>query len=313
MLAATLSLACCNREHNERTVALITPLTTSELWKSVHAGVVEATREKGLNWYWNAPTHENDPERQLELVDRQVSLGVAGVVLIPAHSSVLISAVTQAEKMKVPLVIAGESLTIPLNAETGSVGTDEQKSGMLAAGLADEILHGQGAVAIVGLNRASNQVLVRATSFERALHASGLSHIRIKLDDTVGPGGKSQPDLLHMLHDNTSPRLVFAASPSATRAAYATMQEAGLLGQVALIGSDQDPELFPALKNGEIQGLIAENAYQIGFKSAAMLIAASEAKTPLSHILLAPLLLTRSNIDSPETKTFLHPYSGFDR
>ena len=313
MLAALVLLNSCSRGNASRTVALITPLTTFELWKSMHAGVVRATAEHGFRWYWNAPTHESDPERQLELLDHQLDLGVAGVVLIPVHSSVLIRALSKSRETQIPLVIAGESLAVPLDDRTGSVATDQQKAGALAAALTQRVLHGRGKVAMVGLNRASTQVMERTASYQDALHASGTIRITLKLDDMVGPGGASHTDLLRALQHDAGVRLIFAASPAATRAAYATLQESGLSGRVALIGCDQDPELYGAVRSGEIVGLIAENMYQIGYQSAQMLIAVREGKGTLRHVTLEPLLLDRHNLDDPATNRFLHPYTGFDR
>ena len=279
----------------------------------MHAGVVRATDEHGFRWYWNAPTHESDPERQLELLDHQLDLGVAGVVLIPVHSSVLIRALSQSREKRIPLVIAGESLAVPLDDRTGSVTTDQRKTGALAAALTEQVLHGRGKVAIVGLNRSSTQVMDRTASYQDALHGSGSIRVTLKLDDMVGPGGASHTDLLRALQHNAGVRLIFAASLAATRAAYATLQESGLTRRVALIGCDQDPDLYGAVRSGEVVGLIAENMYQIGYQSAEMLIAVREGRGILRHVTLDPLLLDRHTIDDPATTRFLHPYTGFDR
>ena len=312
-MAALLPLCACSPGKTSKTIALITPLTNSELWKSVHAGVVQAAGEHGFRWYWNAPTHENDPERQLELLDHQFELGVAGVVLVPAHSSVMIRALSRSRETTVPLVIAGESLAVPLDDQTGSVTTDQRKVGSLAAALTNQILHGQGEAAVVGLSRSSTQGVERATSFQTTLHAAGAVRIALKLDEWVGPEGASQAELLHALRNDASLRVIFAVSLAATRATYATLQESGLSGQIALIGCDQDPELYDAVRSGAILGLFAENVYQIGYQSAAMLIAVREGKGSLRHVTLDPLLLQRSNIDDPATQSYLHPYTGFDR
>ncbi len=312
-MAALLSLCACSPGRASRTIALITPLTTFELWKSVHAGVVRATDEHGFRWYWNAPTHENDPERQLELFDHQLELGVAGVVLVPTHSSVMIRALSRSREKTVPLVIAGESLAVPLDDATGSVTTDQAKIGASAAALTNQVLHGKGKVAVVGLSRSSTQALERASSFQQALHAAGAVRVALKLDEAVGPGGASQTELLRALRNDADLRVVFAVSPAATRASYATLQESGLSAHIALIGCDQDPELYDAVRSGAILGLFAENMYQIGYQSAAMLVAVREGRGRLRHVTLDPLLLQRGNIDDPATLSYLHPYTGFDR
>ena len=311
--ALCTTLQSCTASQRANTIALITPLTTSELWKSVHAGVVAATTQGHMNWYWNAPTHQDDAERQMDLVDRQVALGISGIVLVPAHGSALIPVVQQARRSDVPMVIADDALAIPLGSDIGMVTSDEPAAGRLAAALVRQLSHRGSSVAIVGVNPASTRVVQRIDAFETELHHAGTVKITLKLDDTVGPGGKSESDLLKALGREPTMQTIFTPSLSATRAVYATLQQQGLLRRIQVVGCDQDEDLYPPIRRGEIAGLVAQNAFQIGYQATEMLIRRRLHHSAMQHIVIAPLLLQKANLDEATTRQFLRPYSGFDR
>ncbi len=306
-------LQSCTGSQHANTVALITPLTTSELWKSVHAGVVASVAEAHMNWYWNAPTHEDDAERQMDLVDRQIAAGVSGIVLVPVHGSALIPVVQQAHRSHVPVVIADDALAIPLEADVGTVTSDEKAAGALAAGLVQQLSHAGGSVAIVGVNPASTRVVERVNAFETELHHLGHIRIALKLDGTVGPGGKSESDLLKALHSRPAMLTIFTPSLSATRAAYATLQQQGLLHRIRLVGCDQGEDVYTPIRRGEIAGIVAQNAFQIGYEATQMLINYKLHKNVMQQLAVSPMLLQKDNVDDAATRHFLRPYSGYDR
>ena len=190
--------------------------------------------------------------------------------------------------------------------------SDEAEAGRLAAALVRHVSHAHGGVAIVGVNAASTRVVERVSAFEAEIHRAGNMRISLKLDDTVGPGGKSEGELLKAIRREPSMLAVFTPSLSATRAVYATLQQQGLLGRIQVVGCDQDEDMYPLLRRGEIAGLVAQNAFQIGYRATEMLIGHRRGAA-MQHLAIAPLLVRQDNLDEAATKQFLRPYTGFDR
>ena len=153
----------------------------------------------------------------------------------------------------------------------------------------------------------------RVDAFEAELHRAGAVRVMLKLDDTVGPGGKSENDLLKALQREPAMLTIFTPSLSATRAVYSTLQQHGLLHRIQIVGCDQDEDLYPLLRRGEVAGLVAQNAFQIGYQATEMLVQHKVHGTGMRHVNVTPLLLDSSNIDSVATRRFLRPYTGFDR
>jgi ribose transport system substrate-binding protein len=53
------------------------------LWEAAHAGAESAAQQEGLKVYWNAPTREDDVQRQIDIMQHAISSGARGLVLAP--------------------------------------------------------------------------------------------------------------------------------------------------------------------------------------------------------------------------------------
>ena len=60
---SALGISC--RSSNAHTIAVIPRTTANEMWESVHKGAEIAGHQTGFHIYWNAPTREDDIERQI--------------------------------------------------------------------------------------------------------------------------------------------------------------------------------------------------------------------------------------------------------
>ena len=78
----------CRRDHKPM-VAVIPRTTALILWEAEHAGAETAAHREGLTVYWNAPTREDDVERQISLIQRVVAAGARGLVLAPDQALAL--------------------------------------------------------------------------------------------------------------------------------------------------------------------------------------------------------------------------------
>ena len=280
----------------------------------MHAGVYRACLQAHFTLYWNGPTHEGDAERQVELLERQLQLHVAGVVLAPNQASALIPAVAAAEQAGVPVMLAGDQLAMPLGPGVGSVTSDDRRAGELAAGIVAGLLHGRGEVAIAGVDPASSANLARVESFEATMsaHYPGVRVVG-KCYQLPGPMGDSNFDLPRMLLQHPGIRAIFSPALAGTRSAYGTLQEAGALGRVPLVVCDQDAEEFAPLYRGEIAAVIAQNVFAIGYEATRTLIDHITTGATLRSSVVEPLVLTRENVNQPATQHLLRPYTGYDR
>ena len=68
-------------------IAVIPKGTAHEFWKSVHAGALQAAKERGnAEIIWKGPQVENDTAGQISVVRNFITKGVDGICLAPNHS-----------------------------------------------------------------------------------------------------------------------------------------------------------------------------------------------------------------------------------
>ena len=101
------------------TVAVVPRTTALMLWEAEHAGAEDSASRNGFRVFWNAPTREDDTEKQIALVERVVSEHVQGLVLAPDQPLALMTPVRRALAQNIPVVVIG-SHSLSLLAENCS-------------------------------------------------------------------------------------------------------------------------------------------------------------------------------------------------
>ncbi len=97
---------------------------------------------------------------------------------------------------------------------------------------------------------------------------------------------------------------MFASNESsAVGAARAVKDREG----VKLVGFDSSPQLVEALKSGVIDSLVVQDPFQMGYKSMMAAITKLKGGTPERIQNIAPTLVTRENMDTPEIRARISP------
>ncbi|WP_419806481.1 substrate-binding domain-containing protein [Terriglobus sp.] len=313
LLSFGLAQVCgCASALRQRQLALITPTATSELWKGMHAGAYRAAQQHGVRLYWNGATETGDVERQIQILEQKSAQHVLGIVLVPAHASALISAVAQAQRARVPVVLAETRLAASSGLNVAAVVNDEKATGELAAKLiAQQISSGD--IAVVGVDASNSGNRDRVEAFEQAIARVPQLHIVEKFytGQNAFTGPESDPALLLTRHPGI--RAIFAPSLEGTHIAYGLLHGRQGGERVRLVICEQDADQFEPLRRGEIDAVIAINVFQIGYHAAQQLLAHAEDGAPLHDEVIQPILVTSSNVLDPAVQKLLRPYAGYDK
>src|SRR5450755_3063874 len=150
LLSSLALLAACSRTSN--TIAVIPRACGTALWEPEHAGAAHVARRKGLTLYWNAPTREDDVAGQIDLLEKVVARGYAGIIIAPDQTLPLRSPIRRIVSNGLPIVVVGTNLGIAPNAKLSYVLNDDVAGGEMAARRVGMILHEHGSIAILGIN-----------------------------------------------------------------------------------------------------------------------------------------------------------------
>lgn len=301
-LAAMLAIAGCKRA---RPVIAVIPRTCgTALWEPEHAGAAQVARASGLDVYWNAPMRDDDTEAQISLIGKAEARGYAGIIVSPIETLPLRTPIRRALARGIPVVVVGTDLGIPPGDKLAYVLNDEQAGGQMAAQRIGSILHGEGSIAILGIDPRLTGNIAREHSLETEL-AQKFPRIRIVVRRfALSSVPQEQQAAEELLSKGENMDAIVALSLASTRGAYYALVEFGKDNAIKLVGFDQD--LLPPVRTGGIDSIVVQNSYEIGRVAMGLMNRELHGSACCSQSLVTPVLMTRENIDSPEIRQILN-------
>ncbi len=293
-----LTTAAC---HSKKLLIAVIPRTCGTwLWEAEHTGAAHEAPLHGLNIYWNAPMREDDVQGQIELLATVVKRRITGVIISPIEDLPLRTPLNRTIQAGIPVVIVGTDLGLAPNEHLSYVLNDEQAGGQLAARRIGKILQGQGAVAILGINKKLSSNAERARSFENTL-ASEFPAIHVVFRSLALPTVSQEQQVAErMLTKGPPPDAILALSEHATRGAFFALIESKRTRAIHLVGFDQN-ELAP-IRTGEIDAVIIQDTYEMGRAAVKLMSSELNNRSFDSRVTVQPELVTAETIDSPRVR-----------
>lgn len=289
-----------------KTMAVIPKGTTHAFWQSVHAGAQQASKETGLDLVWVGPEKEDDRQQQIALFDNQVLKGVAGIVLAPLDAKALRRPVQAAVNHKIPVVIMDSNLDDSENLIVSFVATDNKEGGRMAARALAEAIGKQGKVTMLRYVEGSASTDHREAGFLEEI--AKFSGIEVASSEQYGGPTTAQSQQVSetLLLRFTAPdgtlsiQGIFTCNESTTYGMLQALRRNQLAGKVKFVGFDTSPPLLEALKSREINGLVAQNPFKMGYVAVKTLSEHLEGKTVPKVVDTGAVLVTPENPNPPD-------------
>ena len=292
----------CTRE-KKTTIAVIPKGRAHLFWRSVNAGAAKAAQESGVELIWNGPTSETDYAGQIQIVEAMINRHVDAIVLAPIDKTAMIGVVDRAAREKIPVVIFDS----PVDTENfvSQVATDNYAAGRIAADRMGQILSGKGKIAIVAVQPGAASTMAREQGFEDAVKER-FPGIQI-LDKRYGMAdfAKSLAVSENLLTAHTDLDALFASNESSTVGAAQALKQRQ--SKVKLVGFDWSPGLLEDLRAGAIDSLVAQHPFMMGEMSVKAAVAKLKGQEVTKINNIAPRLLLKENLDTPEVKAQVTP------
>ena len=288
-----------------QTIAFIAGTTGNELWEAAHAGAGRAASRDGFRIYWNAPTRNDDAERQIDLVQSAIHRKDAGLVVAPIQYLALISPLREAMARHIPVAVVGSSVPIPAGDGLVLVLNDDVVMGRMAARSVGALLHGSGKIALLGINPNLTGNWIRFNSFEFTLSSEfpGISIIERKASSSTLEEAAVDAEQI-LLRDSHLDAIVSLTS-SDSEGALTALRLLHRAGDVHVVGCDQELDLMEGIREGQVDSIIAENTFAIGQLAEEAIAALHHGQTVQGTVLIPRILITRDNIDRPEIQQIL--------
>ncbi len=330
--AVALALAGCLPAPNgpvkkaEYRIGVVPKGLTHEFWQSIHRGADRAAadleKEDGIivEVVWDGPRKESDALEQINIVRNLRNQGINGLVLAPQDSKQMVPAVEQCVEDNIPVVVIDSGLDKDVLKKQPDlivkyVATDNYHGGQLAAEKLVGVLEKEGKteprLILFRYQVGSESTEQREQGFLDRIAQYNKEGKKIKIisDDkyagaTVETAKREASPLLGQFRDAGIDG-IFAVNESAAFGMLNAMREQELNKKIHLIGFDSSEPLLQAIREGDVDGLIVQDPYRMGYLGVWTLVKHLKGHAVnLDHEQLrtGEVYLTKENIDSDEMK-----------
>ena len=288
------------------TVAVIPMGTTHEFWKSIHTGAVKASRELGVEIIWKGPLKEDDREAQIQIVEDFISAGVSAIVLAPLDNRALIRPVREAKGRGIPTIVFDSA--IEENFHESFISTDNYKGGVIGAEYLGGLMHGKGKLILVRVNEGYASTTNREAGFLDTIK-SKFPGIEILSDNqyagiTTETSYRTCENLLNRFSDVEA---IFTPNESTTFGCLRALQDSGIAKDILFVGFDSSSKLIEALEKGELNGLVVQNPFNMGYMGVNIAVASLRGEPFEKRVDTGAKIATPENMNDPEIRQLLSP------
>ena len=301
--------AGCERQPAPPNVVAITDVTANETARGLHAGLWHACKLLGYTRYWNAPTHSDDSERQIDLMERHRHEATAGLVLLPDSPTIPLTEVVKARDAGVPVVVVHDALAIDPGPGVYNVLSDPAATARIAVERMFRDRPGDMAVAITGVSFDSSAALQLERALQQVLHSTH-PRARVVVIAAERSGQRAAQEAMSKAMAVT-PAVggVFALRLESIRAAVARHSD-DRHDQPRLVGFDLDAELQQEVEDGALDSLVVEDRFRMGEIAVQTLAALRRNEHPDRVHIVQPMLITRESLPMLKAQP---PFNGLDR
>ena len=289
-------------------IAVIPKGTAHVFWQTVHAGAIAAAQQYRVEIAWKGPESETEFDKQRGIVEDYLNAGVSAIVLAPCDEPALVPIIEAAAEAGKPVVIFDSLAKTEMY--VSYVATDNYLGGVKAAEMMGKVLDGKGKVAVICVQPGGASTTQRENGFKETLQKNfpGIQIVASKYG--MSDRAKSMAAAEDILTANADLNAFFGPNESSTFGALMALQKHNKAKAIHLVGFDSSPELLKALKEGEIDALIVQNPFMMGFKAVEAAALAVQGWEVERRIDTGVTAVTRENMDDPKIKEILEPDIG---
>jgi ribose transport system substrate-binding protein len=261
-----------------------------------------------VNVIWKGPLREDDREQQVQVVENFTGRRVSGIVLAPLDARALVAPTEAAVRAGIPVVIIDSALNSPVPVST--VSTDNYRGGVLGARRLGELLGGQGRIILLRVLAGSTSTEQREAGFLTTV-AKEFPGLQVLSSDqhagaTRDTAYRTAQNLLNRFGREVTG--IFAPNESSATGMLLALKDAGLAGgKVKLVGFDSGTQTVAALKSGDLQGLVVQNPFRMGYLGVKTVVASLRGAKVEPVIDTGCGLVTRENMTEPAMADLLAP------
>lgn len=203
-----------------------------------------------------------DQAKQTSQVEDFISKAVSAIVLTPADSKAVGSAIAEANQANIPVFTADIASSSDKGKVVTHVASDNVAGGKVAAQILCKAMNGPGTVAIIDQPEVTS-VQDRVKGFRDGIAAC--KGVTIVADQSAGGDQTKAATVMdNLLQTYPNLRGVFGINDNSALGALSAVKSAGKGGKIAIVGYDASPIAQQAIDAGDMAGDPQQHPDQIG-------------------------------------------------
>lgn len=280
-------------------VALVMKSLANEFFRTMEDGAkaYQQTHAGEFDLVANGIKNETDTGEQIRIVEQMVNAGAKALVIAPADSKALVSAVKKAMDKGVvvinidnrldPELLKSKGISVPF------VGPDNRKGARLVGEyLATEKLKAGDQVGIIEGVPTTTNAQQRTSGFKDAMDAA-----QIKIVSTQSGNweiDKGNAVAASMLNEYPDLKALLAGNDSMALGAVSAVRAAGKAGQVQVVGYDNINAIKPMIADGRVLATLDQAASQqavFGIQAALKMVKGEKPDVDADNVIQTPVEL----------------------
>lgn len=249
-------------ESGKHYVAVIAKSTTSAYWKSVFAGANAAKTEYNLEITQEGPEDEEDWKTQNELIEQAVANGAEAIVLSAVDYNNNVEAVNQAAQAGVKIVVIDSDVNS--NMVSCRISTDNYEAGRMVG---EAVLDSTDQAIYVGIVN-FDEVSANGQQREQGFRAAVEDDSRVTIIDAVNVNSNTESAreaTKNMLGQHPQINVIVTFNEWTSLGVGYAIQELELGEETKVIAFDSNVVSVGMLETGEVDALIVQNPYAMGY------------------------------------------------
>lgn len=297
-LTMALPLSAAHAEDKPK-VALVMKSLANEFFRTMEDGAkaYQKTHADEFDLVANGIKNETDTGEQIRIVEQMVNAGAKALVIAPADSKALVSAVKKAMDQGVvvinidnrldPELLKSKGISVPF------VGPDNRKGARLVGEyLAKEKLKAGDQVGIIEGVPTTTNAQQRTAGFKDAMDAAQIKIVSIQSGNWEIDKGNAVA--ASMLNEYPELKALLAGNDSMALGAVSAVRAAGKAGQVQVVGYDNINAIKPMIADGRVLATLDQAASQqavFGIQAALKMVKGEKPDVDADNVIQTPVEL----------------------
>jgi len=229
-------------------IAVITPSHDNVFFKAEADAAVAKAKE--LGYEAQSDSHDDDPNKQSQLIDTAISNGAKAIILDNAGADVTIGAVQKAKDAGIPVFLIDREINEAGLAAAQIVSNNAQGAGLVGEAFV-KAMEGKGNFIELTGKETDTNAAVRSDAYRAVIDQ--YPDLKMVAQETANwDQQEAFTKVETLLQKDSNVQGIIAGNDTMALGAVAAVDAAGLTGKVIIAGFDGSPDAAQAIKDGKL-------------------------------------------------------------